>query len=92
MELAVASALELAGAALFAPFAKGAGFGCFDLKSCLERRYGQAETGHPFHSLKTRTLQISKSAAPENPTSKGVPPAHPDRSAIGGGIGIGSGS
>jgi putative transposase len=40
MEVAVALALELAGAALCAPFAKGAGFGSCPLKNPLERRYG----------------------------------------------------
>ena len=41
MEVAVASAFELAGAALFARFAKGAGSGSLPLKYPLERRYGQ---------------------------------------------------
>src|SRR5271163_606988 len=41
MEADVACALVLAGAALFAPFAKGAGFGSCSLKNRLERRYGQ---------------------------------------------------
>jgi len=36
--LALDSALEFAGAALFALFAKGAGFGSLPLKISLERR------------------------------------------------------
>lgn len=40
MDVAVACALELTGAALFARFAKGAGFGSCPLKNPLERRYG----------------------------------------------------
>ena len=41
MEGAVARALEFAGAALFAPLAKGARALVFVLKNRLERRYGQ---------------------------------------------------
>jgi hypothetical protein len=44
MEGAVARALEFAGAALFAPLAKGAGFGPCPLKNPLERRVGQTLT------------------------------------------------
>jgi hypothetical protein len=64
MDVAVACPLELDGGALFAVFAKGAEFGTFAWRNRLELRYGEAEAGHAFHSLKTRTLQEPKSAAP----------------------------